>query len=116
MLFPMYQVTESKFRCLRDSQRCWRRIAFRTILVVLTGVIGMQIPHFGLFLGLIGSVACSLLAFVLPALFHLKRPDKPADSSYWVDVKDIAVVLFGIVAGATSFVVTLHSFFAGEPT
>jgi len=44
--------------------------------VIFTGIIGMQIPHFGLFLGLIGSVACSLLAFVMPALFHLKRPDR----------------------------------------
>jgi len=107
MLFPLYQVTESKFRCLKDTERCWRRIAFRTTLVILTGVIGMQIPHFGLFLGLIGSVACSLLAFVLPALFHLLRPDK-TEASRLVDMKDVGIIAFGLIGGCISFVITLR--------
>jgi len=111
MLFPMYQVTESKFRCLRDSTKCWRRIAFRTVLVVLTGVIGMQIPHFGLFLGIIGSVACSLLAFVLPAFFHLKRPDR-TEASRLEDAKDVALIAFGVVGGGISFIVTLGDLLA----
>ena len=87
MLFPVYGVTETKYKCLKNKRAWWRSLLFRSVLVVLTGVIGMQIPHFGLFLGLIGSVACSLLAFVLPALFHLKRADK-SDTYPGEDYKD----------------------------
>lgn len=107
MLFPLYQVTESKFRCLKNTDQCWRRIAFRTTLVILTGVIGMQIPHFGLFLGLIGSFACSLLAFVLPALFHLMRPDR-TQATRLGDAKDVGIMAFGIIGGAVSFIITLR--------
>eukprot|EP00929_Paragymnodinium_shiwhaense_P068655 TRINITY_DN34570_c0_g1_i1.p1 TRINITY_DN34570_c0_g1~~TRINITY_DN34570_c0_g1_i1.p1 ORF type:complete len:482 (-),score=111.61 TRINITY_DN34570_c0_g1_i1:45-1490(-) len=111
MLFPLYAVTESKYRCLKDSRQCWRRIAFRTVLVILTGVIGMRIPHFGLFLGLIGSAACSLLAFVLPALFHLNRLDR-TEATRLGDAKDIAIIVFGVVGGAVSFTVTLKELIA----
>lgn len=106
MLFPLYQVTESKMKCLKDKDRWWRSIAFRSTLVILTGVIGMQIPHFGLFLGLIGSLACSLLAFVLPALFHLLRPDKA--QSRLVDAKDVGLIMFGVIGGLVSFTITLR--------
>jgi len=108
MLFPVYGVTESKLRCLRNAHRPWRRIVFRTVLVVLTGVVGMQIPHFGLFLGLIGSVACSLLAFVLPALFHMKRPDR-SDATTLGDVKDAGLMAFGLIGGGVSFCITLKA-------
>eukprot|EP00421_Protoceratium_reticulatum_P072621 CAMPEP_0168417734 /NCGR_PEP_ID=MMETSP0228-20121227/31408_1 /TAXON_ID=133427 /ORGANISM="Protoceratium reticulatum, Strain CCCM 535 (=CCMP 1889)" /LENGTH=463 /DNA_ID=CAMNT_0008431599 /DNA_START=98 /DNA_END=1485 /DNA_ORIENTATION=- len=94
MMFPLYAVTESKIRCLKDTTKCWRSILFRSILVILTGVIGMNIPHFGLFLGFIGSFACSLLAFVLPALFHLIRPDRPQGVAM-EDAKDVGIIAFG---------------------
>jgi proton-coupled amino acid transporter len=75
MMFPLFGVTEGKSRWLRDSRHWWRSAVWRSVpmprfstsddgrestqlsLVGLTGIIGMQIPHFGLFLGLIGSVA-----------------------------------------------------------
>ncbi|CAJ1363841.1 unnamed protein product [Effrenium voratum] len=104
MLFPLYQITEAKIRCLRDQRFCWRRIIFRTTLVIMTGVIGLQIPHFGLFLGIIGSLACSALAFVLPALLHFKRLDRN-DASRGGDLKDLSIITFGIYTAnwASSF-------------
>jgi len=111
MLFPVWGVTEGKCKCLKAARHWWRRLLFRTVLVILTGVIGMQIPHFGLFLGLIGSIACTLLAFVLPALFHLKRPDK-SDAYPGEDAKDMALIAFGAIGGSVSFVLTLRDLIA----
>ena len=71
----------------------------------------MQIPHFGLFLGLIGSVACPLLAFVLPALFHLQRPDR-TDATSFGDAADIWLIIFGVVGGSVSFAVTFSDLLA----
>lgn len=107
MLFPLYQITETKIRCLRDQRFCWRSIIFRSALVIMTGVIGLQIPHFGLFLGIIGSLACSMLAFVLPALLHFRRKDR-GDATRGGDVKDLSIIAFGAVGGLVSFSVTLR--------
>jgi len=105
MLFPVYGVTENKIKCLKESRSFAPRMLFRSLLVIMTGVIGLQIPHFGLFLGLIGSVACSALAFVLPAAFHLKRPDR-GNATRLGDAKDISLMAFGIIAGGVSFTMT----------
>ncbi|CAE8624494.1 unnamed protein product [Polarella glacialis] len=107
MMFPLFGVTEGKSRWLRDSRHWWRSAVWRSVLVGLTGIIGMQIPHFGLFLGLIGSVACSALAFVLPAVLHLKRIDR-SDATRRGDVKDVAIIAFGSTAGMISFIMTLR--------
>eukprot|EP00439_Symbiodinium_sp_Y106_P024544 s1049_g3.t1 len=111
MLFPLYQITEAKIRCLRDQRRSWRRLLFRSVLVVMTGVIGLQIPHFGLFLGIIGSLACSFLAFILPGLLHLRRKDR-TDATRGGDIKDVSIILFGAIGGLISFAVTLRDLIA----
>eukprot|EP00913_Durusdinium_trenchii_P009412 g8846.t1 len=109
MLFPLYQITEAKIRCLRDQRYCWRRIIFRSTC--------LQIPHFGLFLGIIGSLACSMLAFVLPALLHFRRKDR-SDASRGGDVKDLCIIAFGVIGGLVSFSVTLKDLIQamGEPS
>lgn len=117
MLFPLYQVTESNLRFLKNNHGCWRRVLYRTVLVVFTGLIGligMQIPHFhfGLFLGLVGSVACSLLAFVLPALFHLRRFNR-TDGTRLGDIKDMGIIAFGVICGSVSFYVTFGELLKG---
>ena len=37
----------------------------------MVGLVAMFVPGFGFFISLIGSLACSVLAFVIPALCHL---------------------------------------------
>ena len=44
----------------------------RVILVLLTGVIVALIPNFSILMALVGSSCCTLLAFILPALFHIR--------------------------------------------
>ncbi|GLD99797.1 hypothetical protein PINS_up008525 [Pythium insidiosum] len=44
----------------------------RSSVVVLTAVLAVGIPNFGEFISFIGSTCCSLLAFILPACFHLR--------------------------------------------
>ena len=42
----------------------------RTLLVVLTGLVVLAIPKFSTLMALVGSSCCTLLAFILPGLFH----------------------------------------------
>jgi len=45
---------------------------WRTIAVFFTGVTAMTVPGFGLFINLVGSVACTILAFIVPVLCYNK--------------------------------------------
>jgi len=112
-MFPVHNLNESKYECLKGPSRDLHRNLLRTVVVFLSGAIGLSIPNFGLFLGLLGSLACSLLAFVLPALFHLKRIDR-YHATRLGDAKDVALIGFGVLAGAVSFTCTIREMFTGS--
>ena len=44
----------------------------RTLLVLVSWAVAVGIPRFELCLALVGSLATTILAFILPPLFHLK--------------------------------------------
>ena len=44
----------------------------RSVLVLVTGIVVAIIPNFSTLMALVGSSCCTLLAFILPAVFHLK--------------------------------------------
>ena len=52
-----------------------------------------------------GSIGSSLLAFILPCVFHLilKKDVLPG----FIIAKDILLILFGVIAGVVGFVTTL---------
>lgn len=104
MIFPVFQLLEGRYRKLKKSSA--PRGLVRAAIVAITGIIGLNIPNFGLFLGLVGSMACSSLAFIFPALFHLKGCHQGV-ISYREKVVDIAMIAFGGIAGSLSFVLTL---------
>ena len=44
----------------------------RVVMVCTTGVVVMAVPNFANLMALIGATCCSLLAFILPGVFHVK--------------------------------------------
>lgn len=44
----------------------------RAATVVILAILASSMPGFGVFVSLVGSTVCALLAFVFPALFHLR--------------------------------------------
>ena len=77
-------------------------VLFRTALVGVVSVAAIFIPRFGLFVSLIGCLSCSMLAFILPALFSLKLdPGERSRAVRWF------MVGFGVIGGGISFVVTI---------
>ncbi|KAE9204935.1 hypothetical protein PF004_g17703 [Phytophthora fragariae] len=83
MLFPVFEVLQPMVSCgnkLEDSRVTERKgVALRAGVVLFTAVIAAAIPDFGRFISFIGSTCCSLLAFILPAYFHLRLfRDEPA--------------------------------------
>ena len=85
-LTPKRQWLYTRLRALRQPGSCaqsWFRqkvpqarrwavfCACRAVLVLCVAAAAAFVPGFGFFISLIGSLACSVLSFVIPALSHL---------------------------------------------
>ncbi|CAB3980707.1 Hypothetical predicted protein [Paramuricea clavata] len=84
----------------------WKRNIVRTILVILSfGVAYVSRNYYAYIAAISGSIGSSLLAFILPCIFHLiiKRDTLPT----YIVAKDILLIIFGIIAGIVGFVTTL---------
>jgi amino acid permease len=75
-MMPVFQIVEKsalyqkipnhkRFKILKD-------LVWRSVAVILTAVSAMVIPRLGLFLNLVGSFACTALAFILPVVIYDK--------------------------------------------
>ncbi|KAJ0391769.1 hypothetical protein P43SY_008389 [Pythium insidiosum] len=88
----------------QGSERC--NILLRSSVVVLTAVLAVGIPNFGEFISFIGSTCCSLLAFVLPACFHLRLIGTNPRSVLTIGrtMLLLAMIAIGVVAVASGLV------------
>ncbi len=41
-------------------------------MVILTGAIVLAVPNFANMMALVGATCCTMIAFVLPGIFHMK--------------------------------------------
>jgi amino acid permease len=78
-------VENSVLRFLNPPANSWYIIcsknAIRTLLVVMTSVIGIAAPYFGSVLGTIGGLTDSLQSFVLPCLIYISMKQAHLSSS-----------------------------------
>jgi amino acid permease len=73
--------------------------SIRTLLVLVSWGVAIGIPRFELCLALVGSFATSILAFVLPPLFHL--------SLFWRDGRLLRRLFHGCLLMAGALVTVL---------
>ena len=97
MLFPAIQILEDTLFTRGALVAESRRSLFRAALVLLTATVALGVPNFGLFISLIGSSCCALLAFVLPCVFYLKLH---SDQLGPAEIALNAIAIFVGVAGA----------------
>ena len=106
---PVFEIVESSNFYKRmptlSSFAPTKRLFGRTMLVLLTATGAMIVPKFGLFINLIGSFACTALAFILPVQMYNKthREEMTRNRKYMHYV----LVFFGCVCGAISFVISI---------
>ena len=103
MMIPVYEIIEKHltgqgwFENIVSTDHL-KQCAFnllRTLLVMFICIVAIKVPGFGLFISLIGSGVCAILAFVMPTLFHL-RLCRPQGVAF---ILDIGMLVFGIVGG-----------------
>lgn len=91
MMCPVHEVVERRFKGGRPS------VFLRTLVVLAIAWTAVGVPHFGDFLSLIGSSVCSVLSFILPALFHLQL--YAGEHRWWEMAVDYTSIVFGAFFG-----------------
>lgn len=94
MIFPAIKVLEGYF--MQEPEKTfWKGNILRFIVVLSTGVIVIAIPNFANLMALIGASCCTLLAFILPGLFHIII--FKGSSTFSLRAFDIFLILVGII-------------------
>ncbi|XP_053568108.1 vesicular inhibitory amino acid transporter-like [Bombina bombina] len=111
---PFYAALETIYTsifnvsCLEKKSALFDML-LRTVLLVLTFILAIYIPHFVLLMGLTGSVTGSVMALILPALFHLKlKQDK---LTVFQKSVDIIIIFFGFICGIMGIVCFIKRLF-----
>ena len=105
MLFPALRILE-RYSYYRTWFRGQQKI-HRTAVVAASAGIAMAVPKFGLFINVVGAVAGSLLAFILPSIFFMQLDEHTG----WKDWKCLLCLTFGTVGGIVSLIVSVMEFF-----
>jgi len=110
-----------KFHSIRRSNAVTRvllssgmaRNAIRALLVGITMVIAGAFSSFTTIIGLVSGIALSFMAFILPALLHMKIYWEKNDRSFCAFFKsvrfyiDVFFVIFGCITAVTTTTVTV---------
>jgi proton-coupled amino acid transporter len=97
-IFPVFEVSERILTSFVKPPLVLLAL-WRILLIAVTGLVAYFLPFFGLISGLIGALGSTALAFILPAIFHVKIFYR--EISVWIIIKDILIVIFGTVMMVT---------------
>ena len=81
-------------------------LTLRVLLVLFSWGVAVGIPRFEICLALVGSLATSILAFVLPPLFHLVL--KWRFTHITRIIFHVVILMFGVFATAVATGVNLY--------
>ena len=86
---------ELKDEPLRCNKNSMPKLVFRFVFILLSTLVAIFVPHFGLLMAWVGSFTGTILVLIYPCLFHVKLhyPTMP-----WYHILfDLSIALFGLV-------------------
>ncbi|EDO41700.1 predicted protein [Nematostella vectensis] len=95
MMFPVVAILEKKLFSDEGKSHYYYGTFLRGLMVIITGIVVLGIPDFSMLMALVGSSCCTLLAFILPALFHLQI--FKGELSICAKLLDFILILLGVV-------------------
>jgi solute carrier family 36 (proton-coupled amino acid transporter) len=111
-MFPVVAILEGYsfhkiafFRDMSHTKQELSRNLIRLILVFVTSLVAVSIPYFSLFVSLVGALGGSMMAYILPCVFHIKLFSQ--SSPRWKVIFHWALVIFGVVAAIVASTVTI---------
>ncbi|XP_022253203.1 amino acid transporter AVT3B-like [Limulus polyphemus] len=109
MLFPVTKLLENRCLPVRENPVHLENF-LRLVVVSVTGLIVTAVPNFANLMALVGATCCTLLAFILPGLFHILLFKNSITRGEWLfDCWLIFLGILGTVIGTTDAVIRLTS-------
>ncbi|XP_045603572.2 uncharacterized protein [Procambarus clarkii] len=106
MMFPVTHLLDKTFGF---ASAPYRGNMMRMVLVVMTGLVVNAVPNFAILMSLIGATCCTLLAFILPAAFHLSIfKQRLTKRQRYFDIMLIVLGSFGSVVGLWDALNRMH--------
>eukprot|EP00164_Ancoracysta_twista_P011047 GFYU01016879.1.p1 GENE.GFYU01016879.1~~GFYU01016879.1.p1 ORF type:complete len:611 (+),score=113.17 GFYU01016879.1:98-1930(+) len=117
MKFPAFRILETEFPALvfhsKLPVRRWKKNIFRATVCMLCATVSiLGLDQLDNFVSIIGSLCCVPLAFVYPALFHLKAHPTQSTAQR---LGNYGLIAFGGVAMVFSAVMAVYSWVNAEP-
>lgn len=82
----------------RDTKYHWIWLLIsRPLLLTFALFLAINVPHFGLLMGVIGSFTGTCLCFIFPCYFHMKL--KWNSIKRWEFFLEVFIIIFGVIAG-----------------
>ncbi|KAL3678346.1 hypothetical protein R1sor_021302 [Riccia sorocarpa] len=102
MMFPVHEIFERKLLFNDWFQKQTQSLLLETIwcnfvralIVLVVAAVAIMVPGFGVFISLVGSTVCAMLAFVVPAVLHMKVLGN--ESTLLTKVGDYALIICGV--------------------
>ncbi|XP_071951586.1 uncharacterized protein [Antedon mediterranea] len=111
MMFPVSRIVENIV--VHDPLRNLNKgNMIRCMMVLVTGVIVIAIPNFTTLMALVGASCCTLLAFILPAIFHMKICQETLTSKQLAF--DWFLIILGVIGSLIGTHDALHRMFAPD--
>jgi len=83
----------------------WKRVLFRSFVILILLMIGLSVPFFGVIVDLIGSTTITVLNFIFPPFFYMRFIDnsKTRTIPLWIRVYCWHMVIIGTLGMGLSF-------------
>ncbi|XP_006819511.1 uncharacterized protein LOC102806055 [Saccoglossus kowalevskii] len=117
MMFPVVKLLEKRLLPDNKDKSYLQGNILRFIMVTVTGLVVLAIPNFSTLMALVGASCCTLLAFILPAIFHLRIFKGSLNKKQlFLDYFLITVGVVGTVIGTWDALKRLFPSLAGTST
>lgn len=97
-MFPVFEIFENALFDAQSAHLVMKRNVLRLLLVIMTLVIAATVPHFGLFISLIGNLGSSMLMFVLPVRTMRLSFLRVLPLKFTLSIDSVGIVLSGDVS------------------
>ncbi|XP_046553447.1 amino acid transporter AVT3B-like isoform X2 [Haliotis rubra] len=113
MMFPVMKILE-RYTITDADKNYWKGNILRACMVLCTGVVVMMIPNFANLMALVGASCCTLLAFILPGIFHLRIFNQSL--SWTQKLTDIALIAIGVIGTLVGSIDAINRLNSNEST
>ena len=99
MMFPITALLDDRLLGPKNTSYAYA-VGIRLGLVILTGLVVSVVPHFADLMALVGASCCTVLAFIMPALCHLKLfGEELSQKDRALDYSLVGVGVVGAIVG-----------------